>query len=64
MKEGKKMEGKCEWVFISIRCSEENDGVGTREQRYRIGVMNVVERFSKGLASNQNTVFDSVFHFT
>lgn len=29
----RKKEGKCEWVFISIRHSEENDGVGTREQR-------------------------------
>lgn len=29
----KDKEGKGEWVFISVRHSEGNDGVGIREQR-------------------------------
>lgn len=65
MKRRKKdREGKGEWVFISQRHSEGNDGVGTREQKQRRGVMSLEEEFSKGLGPNQKTVFDSVFHFT
>lgn len=32
-KEGNCSGGKAEWAFMSLRHSEEKDGVGTREQR-------------------------------